>query len=125
LTNHLCLIDDEEILFFHKKHRYRMQVWRGPDLQPVVLVIGIPGSPPPAWYSEALATRAIREFLGFSPPLPIYFEYDLYYGVAQAFRVKFEVSGHPLRPWLSNPTHDKVDPTAIERVFKVTLGTQS
>ena len=119
MTNQLALVNDEEITL-NEKHHYRMQVWRGYDVPPVVLMIGISGSPPVAWYMTTLSMLALRRFLGYSVPLPIFFLYDVYDGTPSASRVEFQVSGHPLRPWLSDPSYGKVDPATIERVFGLT-----
>jgi hypothetical protein len=118
MPNQLALVVDEEITL-NRKHRYRIQIWRGRDVQPVVLMIGVEGSPPPAWYTTTLATIALRQFLGFNLPLPIFFQYAVIDGAPRAFRVNFQISGHALRPWLSNPSYGKVDSATVKRVFNL------
>jgi hypothetical protein len=40
VTNRLALVDDELVRVSRDKYYYRLQIWRGRDVQPVVLMIG-------------------------------------------------------------------------------------
>jgi hypothetical protein len=77
----------------------------------------LPDQPAPDWYTTTLAMRVLREYLGYASPLPIWFHYSVVDGQERAFRVSFQINGHPLRPWFSNPVYAKVDPATIVRLF--------
>jgi hypothetical protein len=117
----LSLVDDEVMTCY--RNEFRLQVWRGQgsshtgrsELQPVVLMLGIPGQPPPDWYTTRLAHIALR-FVS-APPIPLFFQYSLLEGKPRACKVTFQVDGTHLRPLLHYPTYDKVDPAVLERVF--------
>jgi len=98
-------------------HRFRVQVWRSADCQPLVLLSQIQGHPPPDWCSSRLANLVLRSFLGFSQPLPILREVSRWNGQLRAFRVSYERIGYQLRPILLNPKYEPIDPQVIEQVF--------
>jgi hypothetical protein len=117
VNNHLHLVVDEVVRI--RRNRFRMQIWRGDGRPPVVLMIGLPGHPPPDWFSCRLATIAVRNYLHFQLPLPVIFHYSVWDGKARAFKVDFEVIGHPLRPILTEAKYAKVNTDVIERVFGI------
>ena len=61
-------------------HRFRVQVWRSADSRPLVLLSQVQGHPPPDWVSSRLANLVLRSFLGYSLPLPIFFEVSRWNG---------------------------------------------
>src|SRR5262245_4729065 len=83
--------------------RFRVRVWRSADSQPLVLLSQVKGHPPPDWRSSQLANLVLRTFLGFSLPLPIFFEVSRWNGAPRAFRVHYDTVGYHLRPILVNP----------------------
>src|SRR6516225_7695494 len=99
------------------RHRFRVQVWRGPGSQPLVLLTQVKGHPPPDWYNSKVANIALRCFLGYSLPLPIFFELSRWEGNLRAFRVHFETIGYELRPILLKPKYEPLNPQVIEQVF--------
>ena len=98
-------------------HRFRVRVWRRADSPPLVLLSQVQRHPPPDWCSSRLANLVLRGFLGYSQPLPIFFEVSRWNGQVRAFRVRFETIGYQLRPILLNPMYEPIDPHMIERVF--------
>ena len=98
-------------------HRFRVRVWRRADSQPIVLLSQVQGHPPPDWCSSRLANLVLRSFLGYSQPLPIFFEVSRWNGQVRAFRVRFETIGYQLRPILLNPMYEPIDPHVIQHVF--------
>ncbi len=98
-------------------HRFRVQVWRSGDSRPLVLVSQVQGHPPPDWVSSRLANVVLRCFLGYSLPLPTFFEVSRWNRKTRAFRVSYETIGHRLRPILLNPKYEGIDPQVIEQVF--------
>ncbi len=107
-------------------HAYRVQVYRGmyegEELPPIVLMLAMPGNPPLVWYTTRLATMAWRQLLGSAMPLPKFFMYCWSLDEQPerlAFRVEFEVCGHPLRPWIREPQYKKLSPNLIERCFSI------
>jgi len=115
------LVADEIIAVAN--HRFRVQVWRSADSRPLALLSQVKGHPPPDWASSRLANLVLRSFLGFSQPLPIFFEVSRWNGRVRAFRVSFETIGHQLRPILLNPKYEPIDPLVIEQVFGRKLDT--
>jgi hypothetical protein len=104
-------------------HRFRIRVWRGTDSRPLALLSQVQGHPPPDWYSSQLANVVLRSFLGYSQPLPIFFEVSRWNGQVRAFRVRFETIGYQLRPILLNPKYEPIDPQVIAQVFGRKLDT--
>ena len=98
-------------------HRFRVRVWRRADSPPLVLLSQVQSHPPPDWCSSRLANLVLRSFLGYSQPLPIFFEVSRWNGQVRAFRVRFETIGYQLRPILLNPMYEPIDPHVIEHVF--------
>ena len=103
------------------RYRYRVRVWRQADYPPIVLSSQIPGHPPPDFYSSLLANLVLRSFLGYALPIPVFFELSVVADSTRAFRVRFETIGCELRPILRNPKYTSMKPTAVERLFGVTL----
>ena len=56
--------------------------------------------------------------MGYSLPIPVFFELSESKGQTRACRVRFEVLGAPLRPVLCNPKHTPLVPSAVEQLFK-------
>jgi hypothetical protein len=63
----------------------------------------------------------LRTFLGYSLPIPVFFELSEHTGQTRACRVRFEVLGAPLRPILCNRKHTPLVPSAVEQLFKLKL----
>src|SRR5271166_3981219 len=84
-------------------HRFRVQVWRRADFQPLVLLSQVHGDVPPDWYSSVIANLVVRAFLGYSATIPKFFEVSRWNGAARAFRVSFDTVGCNLRPILIRP----------------------
>src|SRR4029077_11835051 len=99
------------------RHRFRIRVWRRADSPPLVLLSQVQSHPPPDWCSSRLASLVLRSFLGYSQPLPIFFEVSHWNGQVRAFRVRFETIGYQLRPILVNPRYDALNREVIEHVF--------
>jgi hypothetical protein len=99
------------------KMQCRVRVWRPAGLPALVLSSQLPGHPPPNYCSAFLANFALRNFLGFSLPVPVFFELSESKGQTRACRVRFEVLGAPLRPVLHNPKHTPLVPSAVEQLF--------
>jgi hypothetical protein len=101
----------------------RVRIWRHAGSPPLVLSSQVPGHPPPDFCTTRLANVALRSFLGYALPIPIFFELSRWKEKPRAFRVQFDTIGCPLRPILVNPQHNPVDPKALERIFKVKVDT--
>jgi hypothetical protein len=99
----------------------RVCVWRQAGLPALVLSSELPGHPPPEYSSSFLANFVLRTFLGYSLPVPAFFELSESKGQTRACRVRFEVLGAPLRPVLHKPTYTHLVPSAVEQLFKVKL----
>ena len=56
------------------KHQFRVRMWRQADFPPLVLLSQVPGHPPPDWCSSLLGNLVLRSFLGYSLPIPVFFE---------------------------------------------------
>jgi len=95
-TLHLVI---DEVVPVHP-HRFRVRVWRGADLPPLVLLSQILGDVPPDWYSSAIANFVLRSFLGYANVIPVFFEASRWAGKTRAFLVRFETIGCSLRPIL-------------------------
>ena len=78
------------------RHRFRVQVWRCPDAQPLVLLSQVLGHPPPDWCSSQFANLVLRSFLGYSLPIPTFYELSRWDGRTRAFRVTYDTIGCPL-----------------------------
>jgi hypothetical protein len=117
VNNHLHLAVDEVVRC--KRDRFRMQIWQGADKAPIVLFVGIRGYPAPDFYTCRLATVAVRDYLHYQLPLPIFFHYSIWDDKPRAFKVTFDVIGHPLRPILTEAKYTQVDSQGIERVFGI------
>jgi hypothetical protein len=115
------LVDDEIVAI--ARHRFRVQVWRRADSQPLVLLSQVPGHPPPDWFSSRLSNLVLRNFLGFLLPIPNFFELSRWNGQDRAFRVRYETVGYQLRPTLLNPKYEPLNPQVIEQVFGRKLDT--
>jgi hypothetical protein len=100
------------------KFQFRVRVWRRADSQPLVLLSQIKGHPPPDWCSSALANLVLRSFLGYSLPVPMFYEVSRWEGDFRAFRVRFETIGCELRPILHNPSWEPLDRKAVGKLFK-------
>jgi hypothetical protein len=122
VNDHFHLVVDEVVRC--KRDRFRMQIWRGLDRPPVVLMIGIPGYPAPDFYTCRLANMAVRNFLHYQLPVPITFHYSIFEGKARAFKVDFSLIGHPLRPLLTEAKYTKVSADSIARVFHIPANLQ-
>jgi hypothetical protein len=103
------------------KFRFRIRMWRQSGGPPLVLSSQVPGHPPLDWYSAYLANLELRNFVGYSLPIPVFFELSVWEQQTRAFRVRFETIGHDLRPILQNPTHTQLKPSAVKQLFGVTL----
>jgi hypothetical protein len=103
------------------KFQFRVRIWRQAGLPPLVLSSQLPGHPPPDFCSSFLANFVLRTFLGYSLPVPAFFELSESKGQTRACRVRFEVLGAPLRPVLHKPTYTHLVPSAVEQLFKVKL----
>jgi hypothetical protein len=114
----LHLVEDE-VVRLNKRDRFRMQIWRGAERPPVVMFIGIPKNPAPDFYTCRLANIALRNYLHYKLPVPIIFHYSVWEGKARAFKVDFDLIGHPLRPLLTEAKYTKVSSDAVERVFHI------
>jgi hypothetical protein len=112
----LHLVVDEVVPI--ARHRFRVRVWRRTDSQPLVLLSQVQRHPPPDWCSSRLANLVFRSFLGYSQPLPNFFEVSHWNGQVRAFRVRFETIGYQLRPILLNPMYEPIHPQVIEHVFR-------
>jgi hypothetical protein len=117
----LHLIVDEVVPAW--KFQYRVRIWRQAGYPPVVLTCQVPDHPPPDWYSSLLGNLVLRSFLGYSVPIPVFFELSALDEQTRAFRVRFETIGCDLRPILHKPKHTPLKHSAVERVFGVTLDT--
>jgi hypothetical protein len=95
----------------------RVRVWRRVDSPPLVLLSQVKGHPPPDWCSSSLANLVLRSFLGYSLPVPTFYEISHWEGQFRAFRVTFETIGCELRPVLVNPSYDPLSPKIVEQVF--------
>jgi hypothetical protein len=103
------------------KFRFRIRIWRHAGFPPFLLSSQVRGHPPPDWYSAFLGNLVLRNFLGYSLPVPVFFELSLWEQQTRTFRVRFETIGHALRPILQNPTHRQLKPSAVEQLFGVAL----
>ena len=68
----LHLIVDEVVPAW--KFQYRVRIWRQAGYPPVVLTCQVPDHPPPDWYSSLLGNLVLGSFLGYSVPIPVFFE---------------------------------------------------
>jgi hypothetical protein len=112
-----CVTD--EVVTIPPACQYRVQVWRGRELTPVVMLIQLPHQPPPRYYMTRLAQHSLQCFLGFSLPIPVVFTYERKEKKPFAQRATFECTGNPLRPILCNPTIHTVDAASIGKIFNL------
>jgi hypothetical protein len=115
----LALVTDDiiRVAAGPKDFLFGVKIWRGQGLPPVVIFIGQPEMPPPNWYTTYLAMKVLREYLGYSLPIPTWFHYWNNGVHSEACKVTFTVNGHKLRPWLSNPAYVSTDAATIEQLF--------
>ncbi len=113
------LVVDE--LVPHRGCQFSVRVWRQAGQPPLVLFSQVPGHPPPNVCSSFLANLTLRNFLGYSLPTPVFFELSEWKQQTRACRVRFETIGPELRPILRNPQYTRLNPSAFEQLFKVTL----
>jgi hypothetical protein len=71
--------------------------------------------------TDSRTSFVLRSLLGYSLPVPEFFELSESKGQTRACRVRFEVLGGPLRPVLHKPTYTPLVPSAVEQLFKVKL----
>ena len=103
------------------KFQFRIRMWRQAGFPPVVLSSQVPGHPPPDFYSSFLANLVLRNFLGYTLPIPVFFELSTWREQTRAFRVCYQTVGCDLRPILDRPKHTHLNPSAVERLFGVEL----
>jgi hypothetical protein len=113
----LHLIVDEVVPV--DRSRFRVRLWREAGYPPVVLSSQRKAHPPPDWCSSQLANHVLRCFLGFSLPIPVFYEFSRWNGKARAFRVTLEAIGCELRPVMINPQYEPIEPQVFEQLFKV------
>jgi hypothetical protein len=94
-------------------------MWRQAGYPPIVLFSQVPGHPPPDFYSSLLANLALRSFLGYALPIPVFFELSVWSEKTRAFRVRFETIGCDLRPILQKPKYTPLKHSAVEQLFGV------
>ena len=80
------------------KFQFRVRTWQQAGFPPLVLSSQVRGHPPPDWYSAYLANLALRNFLGYRLPIPVFFELSVWDQQTRAFRVRYETIGCDLRP---------------------------
>jgi hypothetical protein len=105
------------------KFQFRVRTWRQAGYPPVVLSSQVSGHPPPDWYSSSLGNLVLRGFLGYTLPIPVFFELSTWREQTRVFRVRYDAVGCDLRPILHNPKHTPLIPSAVERLFGVELDT--
>jgi hypothetical protein len=105
------------------KFQFRVRTWRQAGFPPVVLTSQVGGHPPPDWYSSHLGNLVLRNFLGYALPIPVFFELSIWREETRAFRVRDESIGCDLRPIHFCPKYTPLNPSAVERLFGVTIGT--
>jgi hypothetical protein len=103
------------------KFQFRVRIWRQAGLPPVVLSAQVRGHPPPDWCSSLLGNLVLRSFLGYSLPIPVFFELSVWRDETRAFRVRYETIGCDLRPILHKPKYTPLNPSAVEQFFGMTL----
>jgi hypothetical protein len=102
-------------------YQFRIRMWRQGGFPPVVLSSQVPGHPPPDEYSNSLGNLVLRGFLGYTLPIPVFFELSTWREQTRAFRVRYETIGCDLRPILHSPQHSQQNPSAFEQLFGVKL----
>jgi hypothetical protein len=102
-------------------YQFRARIWRQAGYPPVVLSCQVPGHPPPDHYSSILANLVLRGFLGYTLPIPVFFELSTWRDQARAFRVRYQTIGCDLRPILHKPKHTSLNRSAFEQLFGVKL----
>jgi hypothetical protein len=95
------LIVDEAVHV--NKFQCRVRVWRQAGLPPLVLSTQIRGQLPPNYCSAFRANFVLRSFLGYSLPVPVFFELSESKGQTRACRVRFEAL-KPKTPILRSAT---------------------
>jgi hypothetical protein len=71
-------------------YRFRIRMWRQAGFPPVVLSSQVHGHPSPDWYSSSLGNLALRGFLGYALPIPVFFELSTWDDQIRTFRVRYE-----------------------------------
>jgi hypothetical protein len=115
------LVVDE--LVPQRGRQFRVRMWRQAAQPPLVLFSQVPGHPPPQVCSSFLANLTLRNFLGYSLPIPVFFELSEWTQQTRACRVRFETIGPEVRPILRNPQYTQSKISAFEQLFGVTLDT--
>ncbi len=105
------------------KFQFRVRMWRQAGFPPIVLSSQVRGHPPPDRRSSQLGNLVLRSFLGYTLPIPVFFELSVLSEKTRVFRVRFETIGSGLRPILHKPGHTLLKPLAVEQLFGVTLDT--
>jgi hypothetical protein len=54
--------------------QFRVRMWGQSGFPSIVLSSQVRGHPPPDWYSSLLGNLALRSFLGYALPIPVFFE---------------------------------------------------
>ena len=103
------------------KFQFRVRMWREAGFPPIVLCSQVRGHPPPDWCSSLLGNLVLRSFLGYSLPIPVFFELSVLNEKTRAFRVRYETIGSAQRPVLHKPKYTLLKPPAVEQFFRVKL----
>ena len=111
----VCVVDET---IDHGKWPYRIVIWRGEGTQSIVVFEGLVENAAPDIYASGLAMRVLREYLGYALPMPIWFHRSTVNGTRRSFRVNFEVNGHKLRPWLSEPSYQPAEHATLDSLLK-------
>jgi hypothetical protein len=82
------------------KYQFRARMSRQTGYPPVVLTCQVPGHPPPDWYCSLLGNLVLRSSLGYSLPIPVFFELSVLKKQTRAFRMRFETIGFEVRSGL-------------------------
>jgi hypothetical protein len=97
----LYLVVDEIVLV--DTFQFRVRMWRQSGYPPLVLLSQMPGGIPHEFYSDYLANLVLSSFLGYSLPIPVFFELALPNERWEVCRVGFQTIGCDLRPILVQP----------------------
>jgi hypothetical protein len=65
--------------------------------------------------------RRAQELPGLLPAIPVFFELSEWKQQTRACRVRFETIGPELRPILRNPKRTRLNSSAFNQLFRVTL----
>jgi hypothetical protein len=105
----------------HCGRQFRVRMWRQAGQPPLVLFSQVAGHPPPNVCSSFLANLTLGNFLGYSLPIPVFFELSEWKQQTRACRVRFETIGPELRPILRHPMYTQLKTSAFEQLFGITL----